>query len=103
MAAAGLISLFVSLPALRLHGDYFVIATFGFQMILFSIFNNWMAVTRGPFGIMGIPRPVVFGWTMQSQGAFLVVSAIFAVFAYLIVRLISSSPFGRVLRGIRED
>ena len=43
MAGSALISFFVSLPSLRLHDDYFVIATFAFQMILFSIFNNWIA------------------------------------------------------------
>ena len=46
MAVAALVSVVVSLPSLRLHDDYFVIATFGFQMILFSIFNNWTDLTR---------------------------------------------------------
>ena len=50
MIVAVLISFVVSLPSLRLHDDYFVIATFGFQMILFSIFNNWMNLTHGPLG-----------------------------------------------------
>jgi branched-chain amino acid transport system permease protein len=60
MVVASLISFIVSLPSLRLHDDYFVIATFGFQLILFSIFNNWMELTRGPLGIPGIPQPVIF-------------------------------------------
>src|SRR5690348_5686555 len=34
-------SFVVSLPSLRLRDDYFVIATFGFQMIFASLFNNW--------------------------------------------------------------
>jgi len=55
MIVAFLASFVVSLPSLRLHGDYFVIATFGFQMILFSVFNNWMRITHGPLGIPGIP------------------------------------------------
>src|SRR5688572_27458082 len=54
MSIAILVSFVVSVPSLRLHDDYFVIATFGFQMILFSIFNNWMGVTRGPLGIPDI-------------------------------------------------
>ncbi|MGH8488262.1 MAG: hypothetical protein ACREXS_05175 [Gammaproteobacteria bacterium] len=36
-------------------------------MILFSIFNNWMDLTRGPLGIPGIPLPMIFGWTIESQ------------------------------------
>jgi branched-chain amino acid transport system permease protein len=96
-------SLVVSLPSLRLQDDYFVIATFGLQVIIFSIFNNWTSVTQGTAGIAGIPQPIILGWTVRSQSAFLVVSAAFAGFAYLIVSRISSSPFGRVLRAIRED
>lgn len=103
MAVATLVSLVVSLPSLRLHDDYFVIATFGFQMILFSVFNNWMDVTRGPLGIPGIPQPSIFGWTLQSHSGFVVLAALLATFAYVVVGRISTSPFGRVLRAIREN
>jgi branched-chain amino acid transport system permease protein len=103
MIFACFVSLAVSLPSLRLHDDYFVIATFGFQMILFGIFNNWMDLTRGPLGIPGIPQPVIFGWHVDSRWEFLILSVLFACFAYFVVYRLSSSPFGRVLRAIRED
>lgn len=103
MVFACLVSFVVSLPSLRLHDDYFVIATFGFQMILFSIFNNWMDLTRGPLGISGIPQPVIFHWHVTTHIDFLVFSACLGCFAYFIVYRLSSSPFGRVLHAIRED
>lgn len=103
MTIAAFVSLIISLPSLRLHDDYFVIATFGFQMILFSVLNNWQNVTRGPLGITNIPRPSVLGMSVSSRFAFLVLALSFAAFAYVIVNLIASSPFGRVLRAIRED
>lgn len=103
MTVAALISLIVSLPSLRLHDDYFVIATFGFQMILFSVFNNWMELTRGPLGIPGIPQPVIFGWHVDSHLKFLILSSFVAAIAHLVVWRIASSPFGRVLHAIRED
>jgi branched-chain amino acid transport system permease protein len=103
MIVAALVSFVVSLPSLRLHDDYFVIATFGFQMILFSICNNWMELTRGPLGIPGIPQPIIFGWHVETHLEYLVLSAFFAVIAYLAVYRITSSPFGRVLHAIRED
>ena len=103
MTTAILISFIVSLPSLRLHDDYLVIATFGFQMIIFSIFNNWIGLTNGPFGISGIPRPFIFGLPVRSEFGFAILSVGFAGLTYLIVTLIISSPFGRVLRGIRED
>lgn len=103
MGVAVLISFIVSLPSLRLHDDYFVIATFGFQMILFSVFNNWMDLTRGPIGIPSIPQPVIFGWHITSHLGFLILAAVFACFAYFVVYRLTSSPFGRVLHAIRED
>lgn len=103
MTIAALVSLIVSLPSLRLHEDYFVIATFGFQIILFSIFNNWVNVTRGPLGIPGIPAPSILGWTFNSSTDFVVLTAIWAGCSYFIVRRLADSPFGRVLRAIRED
>ena len=53
-------SLVVSLSSLRLQDDYFVIATFGLQVIVFSVFNNWTSLTHGTAGISGIPQPVIF-------------------------------------------
>lgn len=103
MAVAALISFIVSVPSLRLHDDYFVIATFGFQMILFSVFNNWMELTRGPLGIAGIPQPIISSWHVDSHLDFLILAAGFTAFAYLVVYLLTSSPFGRVLHAIRED
>ena len=107
-AAAGVgmafaVSFIISLPSLRLHDDYFVIATFGFQVIIFSIFNNWTGLTRGPLGIPGIPQPVIFGWHVDTHLEFLALAAAFACFAYFVVYRITSSPFGRVLHAIRED
>lgn len=103
MLTAILVSMIFSLPSLRLHDDYFVIATFAFQMILFGIFNNWVGMTRGPFGIPGIPPPSILGFPITSRIAFVFLVAVFAVLCFQIVSRISMSPFGRVLRGIRED
>jgi branched-chain amino acid transport system permease protein len=103
VASAGCLSFAVSLPSLRLHDDYFAIATFAFQMIFFSLFNNWLEVTRGPLGIPGIPRPVIVGWKVDSLPELLIVAMLLAASAFFAVNMISSSPFGRVLRAIRED
>jgi branched-chain amino acid transport system permease protein len=103
MVVAGLISFMVTLPTARLHDDYFVIASFGFQMILFTTLNNWMSITRGPLGIPGIAKPGIFGIRIQSQWGFVVLAAAFVAFAVFVVHRLSASPLGRVLRGIPED
>lgn len=103
VAVAIVVSFVISTPSLRLHGDYFVIATFAFQMILFSIFNNWTNLTNGPLGIPGIPPPNILGFIFQSRGDFFFLAAIFAAITFLVLHLIATSPFGRVLHAIRED
>ncbi|MCK4658567.1 MAG: branched-chain amino acid ABC transporter permease [Phycisphaerae bacterium] len=103
MFVAALLSLLVSLPSLRLIDDYFVIATFAFQMILFSIFNNWNELTGGPTGIPGIPEPSVIGWEVTSHLEFVVLAGVFAILAFLVVWRLTTGPFGRALHAIRED
>jgi branched-chain amino acid transport system permease protein len=103
MVIAAVVSFVVSLPSLRLYEDYFTIATFGFQMFLLSIINNWIDLTQGPLGIRDIPQPVIFGWPVQSHIEFLILASILTAIAYFVVIRLSASPFGRVLRAIRED
>jgi branched-chain amino acid transport system permease protein len=107
IAAAALLSalasLLVSLPSLRLSDDYFVIATFGLQMILFGVFNNWTGLTNGPLGLPGIPRPIVFGWEIRSPVEYSLFAFALLVFSCLIVLAVTTGPFGRVLHAIRED
>lgn len=103
MAVASVASFLISLPAMRLQEDYFVIATFGFQLISFNILNNWLEVTRGPLGINSIPRPDLFGWRLDSDIGYVLLALCLLVITFFIALKVSGSPFGRVLRAIRED
>jgi len=103
IVGAAVLGVIIAFPSLRIHDDYFVIATFGFQMIVYSIFNNWIDLTRGPLGIPGIPVASLFGFNIDNHWKFLVLSAIFAFLAYLLVHKLVNSPYGRVLKAIRED
>jgi branched-chain amino acid transport system permease protein len=103
MLVGAAFSIIVSLPSLRLHDDYFVIATFGFQMILLSGFKNLENLTRGSIGIVNIPRPSILGISIQSQGGLASLAILFAVLAYAVVSRLTTSPLGRVLRAIREN
>jgi branched-chain amino acid transport system permease protein len=103
MLATALLSLTISIPSLRLRGDYFVLASLGFQTITFAILYNWIGLTEGPYGISNIPRPTVFGIQVNTLASFTVLSSIAACGCSLLLRTISASPFGRVLKAIRED
>jgi branched-chain amino acid transport system permease protein len=100
---ASLIALLIGLPTLRLVGDYLAVATMGLGEIARAVFKNWVSVTRGPMGLPGIPDASLFGFTFDSFTKFLGLSAIFLVIVYILAEALIRSPFGRVLKGIRED
>ncbi len=100
---SSLLSLIVAIPSLKFKGDYFVLATLGFQAIIFSILYNWVSFTRGPYGIPGIPSPSLFGFSFNEPYKFLILSSFFALLVIYFIKLLTASQFGRVLKAIRED
>lgn len=98
-----LFGLIVGIPSIRIRDDYFVIATFSFQVITFSILNNWLSFTGGPMGLPGIPPPTIFGFHISSQVGFLIIVSLFCALVFWLKQRIVRSPFGRVLKAIRED
>jgi len=99
---AGVVALLFGLILARFKGDIYALATFGLNIIIFSIFLNWQEVTRGPLGIPGIGRPEIFDFVFKSNLYFLILVSVFAFLIYLISEYIVKSSFGRVLQAIRE-
>ncbi len=100
---AALAAICIGLPSLRLRGDYFVLATLGFQIILFSILYNWADLTNGPNGIPGIPPPQIFGIELANPARYFVASlAMTCIVGGLTLRLVKS-PFGRLMKAVRDD
>ena len=99
-----LFSILISFASVRLKGDYFVIATMGFQLIVYTILYNWTDVTRGPYGIPGIPGIKLFGFfELYGVYAYLVLSLILMAIVVFLFHHLVKSPFGRVLNAIRAD
>jgi branched-chain amino acid transport system permease protein len=99
----GIIAMLVSIIALRTIDDYFIICTLGIQIVIFTILNNWMSLTNGPMGIMGIPSISVFQIDFSNKLSFLILSIIFSVVIFIFIKLIVKSSFGRVLKALSED
>jgi branched-chain amino acid transport system permease protein len=100
---AAILGLVIGAPSLRLKGDYLALATFGLGVIVYSIAKNWVAVTRGPMGLPGIPAFSIFGYQLSSVWAYLILVAFFVFLTFFVLRRIVKSPFGRILRSVRED
>lgn len=103
MIVAALAAFIIGYVLSKFDGDYFALGSFGFNIIIFSIFLNWQGLTRGPLGIPGIDRPEIFGFTFSDNIPFLILAALFTVAVYFISQFIVNSSFGRVLKTIRED
>src|SRR5208337_1007695 len=86
---ASLLGLIIGIPSIRLKGDYLAIATFGFGVIVYSISNNWVDLTRGPMGLPGIPKFNLFGFEFQPLWSYLILVAIFvALTGFAINRIV---------------
>lgn len=103
VAVTVILSLIISIPSLRLKGDYFVLASLGFQVIVFTLLNNWTDLTRGSYGINGIPRPRLMGLEVNSAETYFIFCTIITLICAGLLYLLGNSPFGRVLKGVRED
>jgi len=106
MLAAGSAAAIVALPALRLRADYLAIATLAFASILQIFANNLQSVTGGSIGITGIPKPITF---LSADAPFLNAITIVGIgsaillLLLLLLQFMAESPWGRVLRAVRED
>ena len=103
MLLSGLLALIVSAIALRTIDDYFIICTLGIQVVVFSLMNNWMSLTRGPLGIPGIPGISFLGITIESKWAFLLLTLCFVALIFFFLQKLTRSSFGRTLRALSED
>ena len=103
MVLSGLLALVVSAIALRTVDDYFIICTLGIQVVVFSLMNNWMSLTRGPLGIPGIPGISLRGVAIENKWAFLLLMVAFVAVIFFFLRKLTGSAFGRTLRALSED
>ena len=105
MLSAAAAAWLIGKVTLRLRADYLAITTFGVATVIQLVALNAEPLTGGPFGIGFIPRPFA---SLAEQVALydllhlgLVAAVLVAV--YLAVERLAVSPWGRVLRAIRED
>ncbi len=100
---AGIFGYLLVLATGRLKGDYLALATLGFNFVIYSVLLNWTSLTRGPLGIPGIDKPVIFGLEIASNEMYLIFVSVVAVLVVYILHKIVSSPFGRLLQAARDD
>lgn len=102
-AISAILSMALALPALRVRGEYFVAASLGLQVIGVTIFSEWKSITGGLGGMIGIPRPKLWGYTFNDDTAFLVLALVVLGIVVGITALLVRGSFGRSLMAIRDS
>lgn len=105
-AAAVVAALFgaaLALITLRLSGIFLALVTIGFQEITFLVTLNWIALTRGPMGIPGVPPPALGGYELRGNTGYYYLILALDVLTLFVVARVVTSRVGRAFVAIRED
>ncbi|MGE4481301.1 high-affinity branched-chain amino acid ABC transporter permease LivM [Acidocella sp.] len=124
---AGILAAFwgmcLGFPVLRLRGDYLAIVTLAFGEIIRLVITNWVSLTGGPNGLMGMPQPTLFGLKFSMAGGPGTFAGFFGIdptpgqrdaFLYYIILALAlltnwvtlrlrRQPLGRAWEALRED
>ena len=92
-------SVVYGLISMKTKGIYFLMVTLAAGMVLYGVAFRWSSVTGGDNGLSGILRPQLFAAYWQF---YFFVAVVFVLITVGLVR-VSRSPFGLVLRGIRDS
>jgi branched-chain amino acid transport system permease protein len=101
---SGILGLIIGIPTLRLREDYLAIATIGIAESIRLIFNNESWLANGPRGLTGLPQPLR-SWVepQHYHYLYLIIVLVAVALVYAAIERGIRSPWGRVLRAIRED
>jgi branched-chain amino acid transport system permease protein len=93
----------LSIPTNKLKGDYLALATLAFTFVFYAVTLNWTALTGGPLGLPGIPKPSILGLSFSSNLSFLFLTMIIVLAVYFTIKKLVDSPFGKVLEATRDN
>jgi len=99
---AGVVGIFIGLPALRLSGLYLAIATMGFGFIVEEILVRWESLTRGNMGMIVDP-PSIGPLIFESETSYYYLTLVVLILTILAARNILRSPTGRAMIAIRDS
>lgn len=104
-ALAAIAALIVGLATLRLREEYLAIATFGIAISIQLVALNFDSLTGGAQGLVGLPRPFFnyFDTPNNYNLFYLGLVACITLIIYLGLQAALHSPWGRLLKGVRED
>jgi branched-chain amino acid transport system permease protein len=106
VALAALTAALFGLLALRTRGSYFLMITLALSQVVWGIAFGWRSLTGGDDGLPDVPRPALglnLPWSLDDITPFYYFTLLLVALGTLLLVRIVASPFGYVLRGIRES
>jgi len=101
---SGIVAFLIAIPALRLREDYLAIATIGVAEVLRRIAIEEEGLVNGTRGLTGIPRPLHdLVSPPDYKFIYLAIAVVVLVIIFIAIERGARSPWGRVLKAIRED
>jgi branched-chain amino acid transport system permease protein len=102
--ASGVLAALIGLLTLRLRSSYLAISSIGIAESIRLFFNNERWLANGPEGLIGLPQPLHGLVSPRYYNyIYLVIVLVFLALIYIALERGIRSPWGRVLRAVRED
>jgi branched-chain amino acid transport system permease protein len=102
MVIAFVAGLAVALPAMKLSVEYLILLTLGVSSVILGVFTTFKQL-GGTYGLINLPTADLLGWHLRNPRDWLIPLLVLTAIVYLVCWRIGESPYGRVLKGIRED
>lgn len=96
-------ALLVGYLCVQRSGLYFIMLTFALNQLFYFIAYQWTSVTGGEDGMPGIPRPPVFGVSLEDSLVYYGFVSVLFLLSLWAMRRIVGSPLGKILQAIREN
>ena len=97
------VGLALGFPALRVQHHYLAFATLGFNVLVYLVMRNEEGLTGGTFGVQNIPRPTLFGFSLDGDKAFFYFCYASVILLALALWWLLRSPWGRAFAALRDN
>ena len=97
------VGLALGFPALRVQHHYLAFATLGFNILVYLVMRNEEKITGGTYGISGIPRPSLLGFSLDGVLPFFWFTLAATVVLIAMLGWLLRSPWGRAFAALRDN
>lgn len=104
---SGIAALVIGIFCVRLTKVYFALLTLAFSQMIYAIIHKWYSFTGGDNGLVGIPVPPIKFFSLvvdlKETNSYYYFTLLMFLLTLMICKTIINSPFGSILRAIREN